>query len=568
MKRVITINEISIWKAIWYGLHGMQMHVVLVKPLIYSLDAPLNWICNWLQQHDLLKSGFSNPLNIPTYDGYPGDSFYRPYSPDIENGMRHHVAKFETHPVLGPYAYAFRKALSHYCQEMLNLTGAIAWISDRLPREEWRAMGVNDLFIEVARLSGFLIDEFNIRRISYPAKLASTLNSIILSLAMIAWIVVRIRPVVRVRSFKIALDRSSPIEPDIAALARDPNDVLIVERNRSNKGEKVPRLNKYTRVTIDDGRVTFRQAIKLIFSMLKEAAWLWKDFSNIDPWLYLYLLLNIVKRPIYAAFFNRFPCMVFWGRDDYSMTHIVRNQEVRKIGGTTIGVAHGLPYNTFISQWREIDFDLYYVLGIDLYNSYYKYCWPIYMKVEAIGNVLITPEIRASVLLKRTKDIAFFATVMPTLPELMNQVIKIARLFPERLVWVREKPGRDATALQQFRQLCNNLPSNVVVHIKRDPFDLLLEVGYVITGTSTVIAEAVGLGAIGFVLDIDPKIRHLYFRRFPWLIATSGEEIVNRILAIESKREEYPFILSDKLFSSNDTYQIIASDIARLCYDR
>ena len=63
---------------------------------------------------------------------------------------------------------------------------------------------------------------------------------------------------------------------------------------------------------------------------------------------------------------------------------------------------------------------------------------------------------------------------------------------------------------------------------------------YVINESSTLTAEAIQFGLYSFVLDIDRRLKNLYYRHFPDICVGSAEQAVERIRAIEEGRWHYP----------------------------
>src|SRR5581483_5631899 len=77
----------------------------------------------------------------------------------------------------------------------------------------------------------------------------------------------------------------------------------------------------------------------------------------------------------------------FWGRDEYNPEHMMRSVELRRIGGVSIGIMHGIPsICTVLHHIRHLDFDRFYVIGRDLYERVYRSTWPAAMQVRAIGS--------------------------------------------------------------------------------------------------------------------------------------------------------------------------------------
>jgi hypothetical protein len=381
---------------------------------------------------------------------------------------------------------------------------------------------------------------------------------------MTAWLVARTRPTVVPEHFRLAIDRVSPIDLEVAKAVDNPAEVLMVERNRRLAAESAPGLAHYRRVIRDDARTTPALALHLILRLARELWALWREFGALEAPLFGRFAALVGKRALFAAFFHRFRPAFLWCRDDYSTDHVVRNQELRKIGGKSLGVNHGLPMNTYVSQWREIDFDIYYVFGRHLYDTFYRDAWPAHMTVKSVGNILMTPERRARLGAGRTKDIAVFAIVTLHFDALLEHTRRLAEHFSARRVHVRMKGRREDSYMRRYAEwLSRAAPPNVVNNDDPVAYDLMAKAAYVVTPGSTAGAEAIQFGAATFSLDIEPKMKFFYYRNFPGLTVRSAEDIIQRIEAIESGAETHDPSLYENLIavSAPDFYATLRADI-------
>jgi hypothetical protein len=561
---LLVLNETTLPRALWRGLRGRPMHAVAIHALVRPLAGPLARIEVWARARGLLGSAFEAPVAIPVHDGYPGDAIYRPYDPATEGGVRFLSAPFENHPTLGEYAYAFRKAVSEYSQVMLNLTGVASWAETHLPAGGWTLSGAPPHFSRMFALSTGRDPGPWLGAGAKGGRAANALGALLVFAGMTVWLLARTRLAVAPERFRLAVDRVSPIDLEVAKAASDPAEVLMVERNAILAAQTSPELAHYRRMTRNDARVTLGVALRLIARMARELWALWRDFGDLEAPLFGRFTSLIGKRALFAAFFRRFRPAFFWGRDDYTTDHVVRNQELRKIGAITLGVNHGLPINTYISQWREIDFDVYYAYGRHLYDSFYRDSWPGHMNVKSVGNIQLTPERRARLKGERTKDIAIYAIVTLRFEALLDTAKTIAERFTDRRVHVRMKGRRGSYYMDRYaRWLTEEAPANVVNNVDADPYDLMLRTSYAVTPGSTAGAEALQFGAAAFYLDLDPELRFFYYRNFPDLIVRSAEDIIRRIENIETGAESYnPAAHRDLIaVSAPDFYATFRRDI-------
>jgi hypothetical protein len=560
MFQLVVPNELLLPRILWAGWRGRPIYLLEAQPLIRPLGSALSAILTFLAKRGLARSAFEAPLAVPVHDGYPGDSLFRPYDPEIERGVQGRFG-----PQDGDYAYAFRKAMSDYTQSMLRLVGAVAWLEENLGAGAWRLRGAPRHLGLVFRLSTGreLPDAVSFE--ASPTRLLNLANALFLTLGLFAWLAERIRYAVPVEAFRLAIDRISPVDMVVAREAvDDPAGVLIIERNAVLAAAADDEVARHRRCSRDDARVTFAHSVMLIGRLCREMAGLWLRHGKEDAPLFGRLAALLGKRVVYAAFFARFRPAYLWGRDDYSMDHIIRNQELRKQGGAAIGVNHGLPVNTYISQWREIDFDVYYVYGRHLYETFYKPAWPESMRVVAAGNIQMTPERRKRMSAPRPRDIAVYITVVPRFDEFMSGMMDVARHFQDRKVHFRMKGKREDRYLQSFARWMQEAPANAVVNQDSHPYDLMLATSYAIAAGSTAAVEALGFGAKSFVYDAEPRYRHYYYRNFPALIVTDAAQIIRRIERIESGEESYDPLAFDSLIRQSGAcvYDLLRAEVS------
>ena len=255
------------------------------------------------------------------------------------------------------------------------------------------------------------------------------------------------------------------------------------------------------------------------------------------------------SRYLYRALFTRFPCRNFWGRDDYNSGHIIRYQELRRLGGKSFGLLHGLPSKTpVICQRRYIDFDVYYVFGDDLHR-FYRDTWPPDMVVKATGSWGMTREEFARLDRRRPKDIIYFSC--PSLQEnsVIDTLVQIAEAFPDRTVYLRPKyPESVDETKAGLDRLSIGKPENIVVTHERS-YELVFKAHYVLSDPSTIGMECIQFGLPTFVAKFGSEWGNIYVSEFPELCVDSAQEFIDRIKGIESgtyvyRREDYAGLIN------------------------
>lgn len=204
----------------------------------------------------------------------------------------------------------------------------------------------------------------------------------------------------------------------------------------------------------------------------------------------------------------------FFARDDYNVDHILRSQELRRDGGISLGISHGLPIAAIVvPMWCYLDFDVYYVHGMGL-ARHYRRTWAPHMKVVAVGSRGMSRQRFARLAEPRPDTILVQCKPWLQVDPLVAMVRQVAERFPDHQVLINiKKSFRAHPAAAEFLARVTAGLSNVA-ESDRPIYDLFLESRVLITDPSTVAAEAVQFGLMTFVLDVEDQ-RSLYFRDFP-----------------------------------------------------
>ena len=195
---------------------------------------------------------------------------------------------------------------------------------------------------------------------------------------------------------------------------------------------------------------------------------------SFDPGLFGNLGLLCVKRAMFAAFFSQYRPRFFFGKDDYSKDHIIRNQELRRIGGISLGINHGLPLNTITPAWQEGDFDIYYAFGSHLFTNTLQKTWPSECIVKPVGSKNMLPAYRSRLKDARPKDIAFFPIIHTRFDQNMHAVFDVARYFSDRRMFIKLKGNRRPEQICNYHRLLRSAPENVVVYSDPNPMSFSL----------------------------------------------------------------------------------------------
>ncbi|AVM75585.1 hypothetical protein MSR1_31190 [Magnetospirillum gryphiswaldense MSR-1] len=540
----VILSEATLLPTIWRGLTGRRLRVVALHPVVPVLSVLFQRLAAIIMRRGWASAATEGSDALSVMDGFVGDSLFRPHDPAMDAVGTQWCRRVDGAARLAPYAYAFRKCLTDYNVALLQVVGGMEEACARAGTDggKVRLYGGCRHFADVyAASTGRPAGDWLQFRAWSAALVWNAVSTLFVLVGTVFWLVLRIRPRVEQLSFRLLLDRVSDIDLEVARAAGDPDKVLMVERNGLSAAMPLPAGARYRRVTRADARVPPGRALALLAALAQDVATAWWRLRDLPPPLFSRLVVQLGKRRVWDAFFHRFRPMAFWGRDDYSMDHIVRNQAVRAVGGTAIGVNHGLPMNTYVGPWRQIDFDIYYTFGSHTHQYAYADTWAPGMQVVPVGNIQMTPARRARLSAPRPRDVAVYGIVIPRLSAFLDEIAKLAQALPDRRVIVRMKPKRDDHFMTLYRDWLVQAPANVVDHVDPDPYDLMLSTSYAVTPGSTAGAEALQFGAVAFYMDMEPGLRFFYYRNFPTLVVYGGDQIATRIKAIETGSEVFDF---------------------------
>ena len=326
----------------------------------------------------------------------------------------------------------------------------------------------------------------------------------------------------------------------------DPADVLVIFRSPAQLRERGADAAKPFQTSVYNSGWLRPAQIPAALGLLLRDGWrLFRHLGHWDPRLFRAVAALPHKRVVVRALLERHAIRHFLGRDDYNVEHILRSQEMRRRGGLSMGMAHGLPVPEIVSpQWSYLDFDVYFTFGRDLYDRHYHQTWAPGLRIRPIGSHGMTLAQTARLGDPRPGNILFLISIAPYGARLIAEMIKVALAFPDVTVFVKMKPSRKRDGLgAELVRLCAEGPDNLV-ETEENTYDLMLKSRYALTdNTSTVTIETIQYGLPTYVFEFEDVADEAdtYYRLFPQITLSSGEEAVARIRALESGQAAYPF---------------------------
>lgn len=243
-------------------------------------------------------------------------------------------------------------------------------------------------------------------------------------------------------------------------------------------------------------------------------------------------------RMVFRTFFIKYRFEYFFSRDDYNAEHIIRTDELRRVGTPSLGINHGIPVpETLNPIWRYVDFDAYYVFGDYFYQNYYAPTWGRTMRVKSVGSFGMPTKDLARLDDQRPTDIVVFISTMPGAAVLIDWASEIARHFPNRTVYIKHKRSNE-----RYQEEASSIerPPNLV-ETNENALELLFKVRYALsTPNSTVVVEMVQFDVATFVWDANEELCLSYYREFPDLCVKSARKFIERIESIEAGSWRYP----------------------------
>ena len=334
----------------------------------------------------------------------------------------------------------------------------------------------------------------------------------------------------------------------------DPRQLLFVFRNKY-EFSAARTWNELSDVNIavrGDGFLTPGQGLNAVSSLFFTVLKIWPRLLARPSELFI----EITKFPIrywqFVALLNLYEFKAFYGKDDYNSSHVLRTGAFREAGVVCIGGQHGLPVPEGLSPfYRYLDFDHYFMFGMHLYEAYYRDRWPSDMKIEAIGSYSFPSELEKNIERARGPDIVMFLTVLPEMEKIMDLVVELARRFPERTVYVRQKRRLDNTQFEGHENpdfslaalgYKSAIPHNVV-DTSENSYKLMLKGSYAFCTRSTTIAvEAIQSGLTTFIMDpLGGGGSGGYWQNWPELLVSDVGEAERRIRELEAGTYPYPW---------------------------
>ncbi|CAA7614524.1 hypothetical protein [Magnetospirillum sp. SS-4] len=356
--------------------------------------------------------------------------------------------------------------------------------------------------------------------------------------AALALVAAKLRPSVTTRSVFVMADHNDDWR-DVALYQafRRNGEVMVVMRNAEVAERAAERFGDWPRCLPGDGAFNPWQALEAAAVAVRDCGGLWLRRGGLAPGLYWEMALLPFRRLRIRALFNRCQPDIFWARDDYNVEHVLRRQELRRVGAAQWGLNHAVQGITILMpQLRWVSMDHYFTIG-SAFHRHFKGSWDV-AGLHAIGSFAFTEaDFRRPT--RTSSDILFMARFAIGNPEFVRAVRLAAERFPDRTILLQVKSGYPHDTLTPgFIENCRQGLANVV-HVTDPVYDLVARADMIVSDPSTIIAEAIQLGTPTLMIDVIPGQKTSIFREFPGLCADSAEAVAERLGAWADGRETF-----------------------------
>ncbi len=359
----------------------------------------------------------------------------------------------------------------------------------------------------------------------------------------VAFAISRLKPFgVRSQSVFLAADYiHDPRDFQLYEMAKAGGPVLLVGRVALPDLDKFPELAGHPACRPNAGAFTWSGMAQAIKTVVTDSFHLFRQFRHLGPDLFYKIATLPSRRILLRSLFTKYRPRYFWGRDPYNAEHILRRQELARVGGQSLGLIPATPaYTILFPHIRYVSFDRVYVPERTLFAEFYADTWPSDMVITGTASHSIDAQRLDERDTPRPSDIAVFTAIFVSEDGMVDLVRGLAEAFPDRRIFLQVKWNFIETETgKRFIAACTEGLANVEL-ARKSVYDVLRDVRYAFSDPSSVIYEAIHLGVSAFAVDVSASQVTSVFRRVPGLAVRSAREAVDRIRDIESGAWQYP----------------------------
>ena len=301
----------------------------------------------------------------------------------------------------------------------------------------------------------------------------------------------------------------------------------------------------FDRTGVGEGWFKISDGIATLAMVAWDSWQLMRLYLAFEPPYFFKIITLPHRRAKIRAHLARFPTNYFWGRDPYNPEHILRRQELHRIGGKSYGFLSGYGLLTDImGKISYISFDKLYIVGRAFHDKY-EWGWDKSMEVIPVGSYSVSRDkiARLHNNTERPKDIVVFTSHVAAYnhPLAKAFIRELAESFPDRTLWLQLKAlFLENETAQKFIYECMKGLDNIVF-TPLELNDLIDKVGYAFSDPSLITLETIQFGIPSFVIDVVEKHEYCIYREYPFLCQKSSHDAIMRIRDMEAGAWTYPF---------------------------
>lgn len=544
MNHIVNLSEFSLIRFLILVTLGKKPFILSVHTAFPQTSGPLKRLAVWAENSGRARWAVELCPQLQRIWDYPPTVLLFDIFGKTEEWQDAYYRFDDAEQLAGQYALAYKHVTcAHtwaYHLGAITLAGIVGSGADR----NLNFIGVPaDMLALAIRYSGLPLDR-DINPGWTPKRATNFLIFVLTIIKSLVFVLSRTKPgmLSPVPIFLAADHMEDFRDIPIFKTASGAGDVLLVGRMYFPKPDLLEGLENTHLCRPLDGSFSVVGAVRVFAMVLRDSFNLLKAFHGLEPGHFYRLATMPFRRAALKGLFNRYRPKYFWGRDPYNVDHILRHQELKKIGGVSLGISNEFPaYSILFPHGRYISFDRYFVYGTEMYENYYTEKWADDVSLVPTASFSLTQSQLEKATDEKPADIAFFTAVFIPEPKLVEIVRAIAKSFPNRKIYLQIKRNYHKMPISRdFIAACTDGLTNVQFCETDSVYDLLSKVRYSFSDPSSVIAEAVQMGVKSFALDISPLQESTIYRDYPGVCVSTAEQAVLKIQQIESKRWHYP----------------------------
>ncbi len=560
MKHLFTINELSVFRFVWAALRKRDVYVLSVEAMFPPLQGVLQRIGGWAVKTKRAEEVMTHCPDLHHVRDFSVTIMIYDIFGETEAWQNRYFHFEDTDRKIPNYARAYKLATCNYMAEKQLQILLLEQATKVFTGSKMKVYGVQQ--DTLGMFEAYFGKPF--KGAGSPWRVAnSVLNaglSFLFTAYTLIWVVAKTRlfPEESGKVFLLADFIGNPKDlvmlKELAAGA----SLIIMPRGIKHYPQDVKdRLERHKTCSMKDGVFGFREGWQAIKTVLSDGLRLYCAIRRCPPALFYQVAALPYRRILQRAVLNRYRPEYFWGRDPYNPEHIIRTQELGRVGAKHQGILHGFGGLTDLyPMFRYITYDRLYVFGNAIYEKIFKDTWAPEMEVVPAGSYGVSREVFRRLMdrPRDLKDIVVFTSYLALFENetAIDIVRALGQAFPERTVRLQIRATlRDKYGSKRFVEKCTAGLDNVI-YTTDDLFDLIGVSGYAFSDPSTVIMESIQFGAKAFMIDALPGHKKSLFRDYPHLAVASPEEAVSRIRDLESGALFYADIAGSDLVAKPD----------------